>query len=198
MVKNSPAGISIQGSTLVAAVNQWHQLYQFQINGALPAGSTNIGYSAEPGDPGSGFHNFFGITDVELDAAGNIYILRNQRIEKRKASNGKITTIAGSTYGSPSGNPSWWDQSGDVLGVGTAARFGGPQKIELDNTEKYLYVADTYNNKIKIIDLSNNQVSELALTNPSELGQPSCLYFDSSNNLYYCDMNGGKIKKITF
>ncbi|MFN3403665.1 MAG: PKD domain-containing protein [Cytophagaceae bacterium] len=42
---------------------------------------------------------------------------------------------------------------GDVLGAGTIARFNSPFGIAMDRAKTFLYVADSYNNKVKKISL---------------------------------------------
>ncbi|MCG6194413.1 hypothetical protein LFX25_14290 [Leptospira sp. FAT2] len=93
--------------------------------------------------------------------------------------------------------------SGSTDGVGTAARFSAPKGIATDGT--YLYVADTGNNKIRRIRISDNTVTTIAgsgtagtLDGPgtsAEFNKPSHLVYDS-NTLYVTDTNSNNIKKI--
>jgi DNA-binding beta-propeller fold protein YncE len=92
--------------------------------------------------------------------------------------------------GSPDGD------SGDVDGTGSDARFKFPSGLALDGNT--LYVADTENNKIKKINIANQEVSTLDLTGASlPLKKPSGLALDGSGNLYVAEAGGNRISKIT-
>ncbi|AOP35086.1 hypothetical protein A0128_15300 [Leptospira tipperaryensis] len=93
--------------------------------------------------------------------------------------------------------------SGPTDDVGTAARFSAPKGIATDGT--YLYVADTANNKIRKIKISDNTVTTIAgsgtagsldgLGTAAKFNQPTHLIYDS-NSLYVADTNSNNIKKI--
>lgn len=53
---------------------------------------------------------------------------------------------------------------GAADGIGLAARFNGPRGLALAKDERYLYVADTNNNKIRAIDLLRYSVTTIAGT----------------------------------
>ncbi|PJZ54196.1 hypothetical protein [Leptospira adleri] len=93
--------------------------------------------------------------------------------------------------------------SGTTDAVGTAARFNAPKGIATDGT--YLYVADTGNNKIRKIRISDNTVTTIAgsgtagtLDGPGDVAkfnQPTHVIYDS-NTLYVADTNSHNIKKL--
>jgi formylglycine-generating enzyme required for sulfatase activity len=81
--------------------------------------------------------DFFYPTDVALDASGNLYVADTANNKIRKiASNGSVTTIAGSGI------------QGSIDGVGKDASFNYPYGIAVDNSGN-VYVADTGNHKIR-------------------------------------------------
>jgi len=86
---------------------------------------------------------------IAVDAAGNLYIadIYNNRI--RKVSDGVITTVAGN------GNLGLGGDNGPATG----ASLGFPQGVALDAVGN-LYIADTYNNRIRSI--SNCIISTVA------------------------------------
>ncbi len=80
----------------------------------------------------------------------NLYIAdsNNSMIRKLDISSGQVTTIAGN------------GTSGQKDGIGTIAQFESPISLVLLNN--ILYVADTYGNRIRKVELSSNKVTTLA------------------------------------
>lgn len=88
-----------------------------------------------------------------VDAAGNVYVADSINNAIRKITpGGVVTTHAGSAVGT----------SGSANGLGTAASFSSPQGLAIDGAGN-LYVADTANQIIRMIDPAGN-VSTLAGT----------------------------------
>ncbi|MCB1191197.1 MAG: hypothetical protein H7A23_03080 [Leptospiraceae bacterium] len=67
--------------------------------------------------------------------------------------------------------------SGNSDGIGTEARFYYPRGLAVNSN--YLYVADSYNNKIRRIQLSNNEVTTI-----TDIYSPKWITLDNSGNLY--------------
>ena len=65
----------------------------------------------------------------------------NHRIRKIVAATGVVSTLAGDGF---------YGTAGFVDGLGPAAQFNGPQGVACDASGP-LYVADTYNNHIRVI-----------------------------------------------
>ncbi len=89
---------------------------------------------------------------VAVDGSGNIYIadIYNNRIRKVSASTGIITTVAGNgAYG----------YGGDGSAA-TSANLYNPNGVVVDSSGN-LYIADTYNNRIRLVNYSivNNIIS---------------------------------------
>ena len=79
---------------------------------------------------------------VAIDTSGNLYIADNGNSVIRKvATNGIISTIAGTNIGGYSGDG----------GPATSAKLYNPGGISLDNKGN-LYIADIHNNRIRKID----------------------------------------------
>ena len=101
------------------------------------AGTQQTGYSGDGGPAVNA--QFNGPTDVQVDAAGNLYIVdsSNNRIRKVQP-DGTIATIAGD------GN---YGYAGDA-GLASTAEFAGPTAITMDSKGN-LWIADTGNNVIR-------------------------------------------------
>jgi trimeric autotransporter adhesin len=170
------------------------------------AGTGVSGYSGD-GGPATAC-KLYGTQGVIPDDYGNIFIgeAGNHRIRKVNAA-GIITTIAGSgTTGAGFGG-----YSGDG-GSGTAARLNAPSRIWIDKN-RYLYIADHLNSRIRRIDLKDtvfvNGINELTALaedlqvypNPSNTGN---LFVNMQTNtgsepaqLVITDIAGAVVKECT-
>ncbi len=118
-----------------------------------------VGYGPGEGVYGAGFEGdggpaekakIFSATDVELDAAGNLYISDSGNNRIRVVRSGIITTIAGS-------GRAGFDGDG---GQATAAELNTPQKIVLGKDGSVL-LADRANNRVRKVD-ANGIISTIA------------------------------------
>jgi DNA-binding beta-propeller fold protein YncE len=82
---------------------------------------------------------------------------------------------------------------GDCDGPACDARFQYPLDINADQRGRSLWVADTYNNKIKKIEINNNIVSSMQVG--CRLNEPGGLAF-SDNTLYIANTNLHEIVRI--
>jgi len=133
-------------------------------------------------------------TGVAVDSSGNVYVADagNHKIRKITPS-GLVSTLAGSGVG------------GYTDGQGTAAQFYWPHGIAVDSGGT-IYVADTYNYKIRKITPSG-LVSTLAGSGVAgdtdgqgsyaQFDLPTGVAVDSSGNVYVADFKNNKIRKIT-
>ena len=78
-------------------------------------------------------------TDVCVDLAGNLYVADTGNHSIRAFNGQYVSTLAGN------------GTSGDSLGLGSNARFNGPSGVAIDISGR-LYIADSGNRKIKIVD----------------------------------------------
>ncbi|HEX6431708.1 MAG TPA: hypothetical protein VF008_28655, partial [Niastella sp.] len=147
------------------------------------AGS-NVGYIDGMGTAAK----FSGPRGLVLDAAGNIYVADHSNARIRKITPaGMVSTLAGSVQGFADG-------------MGTAAKFNGPNDIAIDASGN-LYVSDGYNNRIrKIIPSPDGTCMVSTLAGDAGnliLYHPIGLDLDAAGNVYVADWGHARIRKIT-
>ncbi|WP_145928759.1 hypothetical protein OH491_18525 [Termitidicoccus mucosus] len=134
---------------------------------------------------------------LAIDTTGNLYVADDHGNAIWKITGGnKVSLLAGSAVREP----------GTLDGTGTAARFNRPFGIALHGGK--LYVADTGNHTIRVIDTASGAVSTLAGV-PGQPGYaegtgasarfhtPEAITTDTAGNLYVADGGNEIIRKIT-
>ncbi len=201
------------------AVDMWGNVYvteaegkrvrRLQLKGGNPNLASNWQVSLVAGD-NSAVTGASGNTDgvgssarfnsprgIAVDRAGNLYVAdrNNHRIRKivnaLSSGGGTVSTLAGSTQGYADG-------------TGTLAKFNFPNGISVD-TAGYLYIADEYNNRIRLIS-PRGVVTTIAGTgsagnvdgagNVARFNCPRALAIDASGNLYVSDGGNGELIRL--
>jgi len=142
---------------------------------------------------------FSGPRGMARDKAGNVYLADRLNHAIRKITPaGVVTTFAGVI-----------GIAGNVDATGTAAKFNTPEDLVIDTSNTYLYVADTWNHKIRRIEISTGVVTTFAGTGSAgdyenystatvaEFNYPSSITMDTTGNFYVSDWNNHKIRKIS-
>ncbi|MEE9162905.1 MAG: thioredoxin-like domain-containing protein [Candidatus Neomarinimicrobiota bacterium] len=188
---NSPWDLVLVGGRLFAAMAGFHQIWEIDIHtghGQLFAGSgrENIvdgpRLSAELAQPSGlttdGVTLYF--ADSEVSAVRKVPI----------AGQGSVETMVGTGL----------FDFGDRIGAGEQARFQHPLGVAW--AEGRLYVADTYNNRLKVIDTGDNGVSNFAgdgqpgyTDDPPMFDEPGGLAY-ADGVLYVADTNNHLVRKV--
>ncbi len=183
----------------------------------IAGSSASTGYSGDNGQATSATLNF--PKGVSLDTAGNVYIgdTNNHRIRKVTISTGIITTIAGGSSSSFSGDN----------GPATSAGITYPWGAAVDAAGN-LYISETPNNRIRKVTVSTGIITTYAGTGTASysgdggaatsasLYYPEGVFMDSSGyyfrksssssllllslssgNLYIGDQFNNRIRKVT-
>jgi len=142
-------------------------------------------------------------TDVLADSLGNLYISEqnNHRIRKIDA-NGNITTFAGN------GTAAFANDQYQAI----RASFDQPVALALSPNGDKLYIADKQNNRIRQIDLTNNNITTIAgsgvgnlsrgysgdggSATDAQLSLPQGLAVDNFGNIYISDSSNQVIRKV--
>ncbi len=197
---NDPLGVALDNSgNLYIADLRNGRIRRVDTNGFIT--TVAGGGSAYPGDGGAATNAnmsyFPSVYAVALDNSGNLFIadLGFGRIRKVDT-NGIITTVAGNGTNSYSGDG----------GAATNASLYYPEGVACD-TSGNLYIADTYNNRIRKVDtngiittVAGNGTATFAgdggLAANASLNHPCSLAFDPSGNLYIADAANYRIRKV--
>lgn len=161
-------------------------------NGDVTTFAGTGSYGLKNGDRLSSTFN--GPVAVEFDQKGNLYVADYYNYAIRKIdTDGQVTTLAGAGV------------QGDTEGDALTTKFNRPSAVAI-HPNGDVYVADQYNNKIKVIK-ANGTVSTFAGSGVfgdvngkglnASFNYPTDLVFDDMNNLYITDQGSHKIRKIT-
>ncbi len=188
-----PYGVAVDAAGTVYVADTYnHKIRKISSTGAVStlAGSGSPGFANGSGIDAS-FNNPSG---VAVDAQGNVYVAdsENHKIRKITAA-GIVSTLAGS------------GSVGSTDGSGIDASFNYPDGLTIDATGT-LYVADTFNNKIRKISPagvvstfagSGVEGSADGSATAATFFKPYSLALDAASNVYVCDMANNKIRKIS-
>jgi sugar lactone lactonase YvrE len=162
------------------------------------AGTGAYGFSGDGGS--SALAALANPKSVRADAAGNLYILDsgNDRVRKVNAL-GVISTLAGN------GSQGF---SGDG-GLAPMASIGQADGLALDAAQTHLYIADTTNNRVRVVNLSSGIITTVAGTGSAgfsgdgasavlaRLNGPEGVFVDGANNLFIADTLNQRIREVS-
>jgi sugar lactone lactonase YvrE len=201
---NMPTGVAADayGNFFIADTAN-NRIRKVNTNGVIStvAGYLTNGYSGDGGQATNA--RLFDPHSVAVDATGQLFIADtfNNRIRK-VATNGIITTVAGS---GPS-FPSIGSYAGDG-GSATNAKINSPEGVAVD-TMGDLFIADVGNNRIREVGTNgiittvagdeNRGYSgdEVAATNTS-LWEPFDVLLDTSGNMFIADGENRRVRRVS-
>lgn len=163
---------------------------------------TTVAGNGEEGDNGIGglaIHaTFRGPSDVDIDSAGNLYIVDrgNHRIKRVNAATGTIHNVAGN------GVPGY---SGDG-GPATSAKLYNPTSIAVED-DGTIFIADTTNERIRqvfpgggIRTIAGNGTSGFAgdggPASNARIGRPWGIGVDDDGNIYFAELLNQRIRMV--
>jgi len=194
-----PFSVAVDSSGNLYIADQFNQrirMVDTSGNITTVAGDGTVGFAGDAGTATSAELN--NPAGVAVDSAGNLYIADSSNNAIRKVSGGKITTIVGSTAGTPG-------FYGDG-GPGTQAQVSNPVAVALDAAGN-LYIADAGNAAIRKLT-PDGTISTFAgqggagfggdggFANKAQFSNPTGLAFDSAGNLYVADSGNHRIRMI--
>ena len=203
---NRPRDVAVDGAgNLYIADTANHRIRRVDGAGNIStiagAGATGRDAGRYAGDGGRAIEARLDLpSGVALDGSGNVYIADtgNYRIRKVDAT-GIITTIAGS------GSAGSGDYSGDG-GPAVEARLDYPNDVAVDRAGN-LYIADTYNHRIRRVDVSGIITTVAGVGDGSYSGssgpaveaallQPMGVTVDKAGNVYIADTLFYSIRRV--
>jgi DNA-binding beta-propeller fold protein YncE len=132
--------------------------------------------------------------DIIIAPDGTIYIADAGNHTIRRIRQNTVETIAGN------GVPGFAD------GIAENARFDTPTALALSDDGRFLFVADTRNNRVRKIDLLTNRVDTFAgrggggnddgPAGEATFNQPIGLAFDQDGLLYVSEIFGNDIRRV--
>ncbi len=187
---NAPSGIAYYDGSLYVSDFNNHAIRRINLSTEMVttiAGNGSMGFVNGTGAAA----RFYSPTGITVD--NNTFLvadLQNHAI-RRVTTNGVVTTIAGNST------------SGNIDGPVNSARFNFPY-FAMADSEGAIYVADGFNHRIRKI--SAGSVSTLAGSSQgfqngvgtnARFDLPTGLYIGSPTEIWVCDYNNGRIRKIT-
>jgi sugar lactone lactonase YvrE len=202
---NNPQRVAVDGSGNVYITDQNNAAIRKVAGGIMTTIMTrgNIGITDQNhGDGASasfaGFNQPYGV--AVATGSGNVYIAdyANYRIRMVNATTGNISTVAGNGNGGFAGDG----------GAATSAQLNRPYDVLVDGAGN-LYIADTYNHRIRMVNASTGNITTIAGTGASGFGgdggqatsamlnYPQGLALDIADNLLFIsDTNNNRIRQV--
>ncbi|MDQ1558869.1 MAG: hypothetical protein QOD32_1929 [Pyrinomonadaceae bacterium] len=194
---HNPFGVAVdrEGNVYVADAGDANRIRKIAADGA---GVTTLAGGAEGfADGAGGAASFNTPSAIAIDARGNLYVADTSNHRIRKVTpEGLVTTVAGD------GTPGARD------GAAHAAQFNAPVGVAVDARGERVYVADTYNDRIRLITTADAQVTTIAggsapgyadgaATGGALFDTPCALVSNADGELFIADTGNHRLRKLS-
>lgn len=185
---NRPSALLIHNNDLYVTEERGSRLLKFDLTN-LTEPATAVWSLGHAGVPFANDDYLDTPTGIALDPSGNIWLAINSNVKEFDSAGNFIQTI-------PPSNP--WEQGQDNM------HFQGAHGLAF-GPGGYLYVADRWNNRVQIYDISTTPptymatVGETGVVHVDSAGfdQPESIAFDSSNRMYVVDNINYRIQRCS-
>lgn len=191
----SPWDVELDGSTLYVAMAGTHQIW------ALDLDSGDVGPYAGSGAEGT---RNTAIAAAELAQPSGLALADDGRLFFTDSESSAIrwadTQGTSRAVGVLAGSDEHLFDFGDVDGVGTAARLQHPLGVAVDGDT--VWIADTYNSKIKRIDAATGETTTYAGGEPGWRDGDDALFYEpggleiADGTLYVADTNNHAVRTV--
>jgi uncharacterized protein (TIGR03437 family) len=196
----APRAVAVDGAGNVYVADNNHRVRRISASGQITAFAGN-GIVGNAGDGGRALDaNFNQPRGLAVDSAGNVYIADtlNHRIRKVTAADGRIATLAGTGVEGNRGDD----------GPAAQAELSFPTGVALD-AQGNVYIADTGNNRVRRINVTNNTIMTLAGNGEigfsgdngpaaqAQLFAPVGIAVDSAGNVYFIDQGNQRLRRVS-
>jgi uncharacterized protein (TIGR03437 family) len=196
---NYPDGLAIDPSGNVYFTDRAaHVIRRISTNGIIStiAGTGKAGFSGDGGPATSA--QLSGPTGRTRDSAGNLYVaVTDNSCVRLISTDGTITTIAGTNSRAYGGDG----------GPARMADLNGPQGLAVDSSRN-LYIADTLNNRIRMVTPDGTITSFAGTGTPGSAGDngpavaanlflPTDVAVDPTGAVLIADLGSVKVRKVT-
>ncbi|MDQ1610688.1 MAG: hypothetical protein QOG00_619 [Pyrinomonadaceae bacterium] len=194
---HNPFGVAVDraGNVYVADAGDSNRIRKIAADGASV---TTLAGGAEGFADGAGSAASFNTPSaIAADARGNLYVADTSNHRIRKVTpEGLVTTVAGD------GTPGARD------GAAASAQFNAPVGVAVDAQGERVYVADTYNDRIRLITMADAQVTTIAggsapgYADGASLGgalfdTPCALISNADGELFIADTGNRRLRKLS-
>jgi DNA-binding beta-propeller fold protein YncE len=193
---HNPFGVAIDrsGNVYIADAGDSNRIRRIAAGGA--AVTTLAGGAEGFADGAGGAAAFNTPSALAVDANGNLYVADTSNHRIRKVTpEGVVSTLAGD------GTPGARD------GAAHAAQFNAPVGIAVDARGERVYVADTYNDRIRLLTTTDGQVSTIAGGNAPGYADgagsgalfdtPCGLVVNANGELFIADTGNRRLRKLS-
>jgi trimeric autotransporter adhesin len=207
---NSPTGVFVDSSNNVYIADTRNNVIReiFAATGTVQI-IVGTGTAGSSGDGGPAAQAQLRLpTGVYVDSAGDIFIadMGNNLIREVVFATGKIQTVAG-INAPPNGGTAGFGGDG---GLATSALLSAPSGVFLD-AHGNIFIADTGNNVIREVTISNQQIQTVAgnhtlgagfsgdtgLATAAQLNGPLSVIVDPSGDFFIADTKNNVIREVT-